>query len=168
MWGGDYAGRGEGNCIRREVLVLIPRAERSVGDGRARAGCGVREGAEGGSGALRPERQGDNGRPEAPASGAGQQTGRAGEDGARAGGPPSRHRGGSPDRRRGLYARLPHLHLADRSVRAEPVLAVVGFGTYRLWRAAFDRGYTGGSWRQHTPEVGSRAAPDDKHTPAER
>jgi hypothetical protein len=23
----------------------------------------------------------------------------------------------------------------------------VGFGAHRLWRAAFDRGYTGGSWR---------------------
>src|SRR5215210_428396 len=143
----------------------IRRKER--GDGWARAGSRIRQGAQGGSRAFRPEHQGDHRRSEAPASGARQQAGRVGEDrdGARS---QEGRVGFGPSRGcRNLHVRFPHNPFPRRGLHTGCLPLTVGLGSDRQWYTAAGRWDTRRGRRRHTEEAGSHAPPDDPYPSAE-
>src|SRR5918994_4815012 len=150
---------------RRTRSLRIRRKER--GDGWARAGSGVREGAQGESRAFRPQHQGDHRRSETPASGACQQADRVGEDGDGARSQEGRVGFGSSGSRRCLHVRLPHNPLPRRGLHTGCLPLTMGLGSDRQWYTAAGRWDTRGSRRRNTEEAGSHAPPDDPHPSAE-
>src|SRR5215212_11687283 len=103
------------------------------GDGATGTGGEVLQGVERRPRAFRAEHQGDSRFAQAADTGAGQQAGRAGEDGAY----PRRHTGRSrrgPAGGRGrLYARLPHHSFLRRGAAVCAHSPLVGLGAHSLW-----------------------------------
>src|SRR5215210_6919799 len=137
------------------------------GDGWARAGSRIWQGAQGGSRAFRPEHQGDHRCPAAPASGARQQADRVGEDGDNPHSQEGRVGLGPSRGRRRLHVRLPHNPVPYRGLRTECLPLFVGLGFDRQWYTAAGRWDTRRSRSKHTEEAGSHAPPDDPYPSAE-